>query len=192
MPIYERHAFDPTAFMSGQMLSKVWLCEELEEVAAPDVPFTIWILGGWYATTNFLLRSRGKLPIKNVLSFDLDPEATQGAKILNETSIFLGGFNAITKDVNTLRYPSHGGSPDIVINTSCEHMEDRAWFDNIPDGTLVALQSNNMNHGDHTSDTTSLEEFVAAYPLSVYDMRGAKHFEYADWSFDRYMVIGEK
>lgn len=199
MAIFERHSYDPTAFMSGQMISKIWLCEELENIWGSHElemyaanPATIWIYGGWYATTNFLLRARGNLPIRNCLTFDVDPEATRGALILNETYIFLEQFNAITQDINQIEHPSFGGKPNIIINTSCEHIEDNTWFDRIPTGTLVVLQSNDMPHEDHHANRTSVDDMIALYPLSDLLFSGEKHFEYADWSFNRFMLIGFK
>lgn len=194
MPIFEPHPFDPTAFMSGQMISKIWLCEELERVIVDNKPNTIWIMGGWYASTNFLLRIRGKLPIRNCISFDMDQQATRGALILNETSIFLGQFQAHTFDINSLDFSDRqfGRAPDIVVNTSCEHIDDDRWFDAIPKGTIVVLQSNDMPHDDHSSNLTCVEDMQVRYPLSEVLFSGEKFFDYEEWSFSRFMTIGVK
>ena len=42
------------AFSSGQISSKLWLCEQLENIPF-DKPQIIWIYGGWYGILSFLL-----------------------------------------------------------------------------------------------------------------------------------------
>lgn len=191
MAIFEEFAFDPTAFMSGQMLSKNWLCDHLYDRYIGESP-VIWIFGGWYATTNFILRTKNKIKPSSVISFDADEKATLGAKIFNESYIWKGEFNALTVDVDNIRYDgTFGKSPDIIINTSCEHM-GMEWFHNIPEGTYVVLQSNNMNHDDHESDMTSLDEMEERYPLGNLDYRDELSFSYETWGFTRYMVMGWK
>ena len=59
------------AFSSGQVGSKIWLCEELEKLF--DNIDSVWIYGGWYGITAFLLRSRGQLDIGTIRSYDVDP-----------------------------------------------------------------------------------------------------------------------
>jgi hypothetical protein len=64
------------------------------------------------------------------------------------------------------------------------------WFNNLSKGTKVVLQGNNMEHGDHVGNVSSLEEFKEKYPLSEYVFAGEKQFVYPDWEFTRYMTIG--
>ena len=68
------------AWSSGQIGSKLWLCQELEKLPAlENRPQTVWILGGWEGTLGFLMLARGKIPIEKLRSFDLDPESTRAA-----------------------------------------------------------------------------------------------------------------
>lgn len=192
-PIWEEFAFDPSAFMSGQNMSKQWLCEGLEEAArALEMydPNTIYVLGGWYCLTNLMLQVRGNLSIARTYSFDADERATLGAKVLNEPYIWQGQFEARTADVNKIDYSEH--NPQIVINTSVEHMTDRDWFDRIPDGTLVAIQATNMPNHDHKNKFYSSDELKSAYKMTKTMLWGSKNFKYETWSFDRFMVIGLK
>jgi hypothetical protein len=122
----------------------------------------------------------------------MDPLATAGALVLNEAFVFQETFEAHTRDVNELQYTEFGGPPDIVINTACEHMEDDAWFHNIPDGTIVALQSNDMKHDDHVSNLKSKDELAEMYGLTSVWMSGTLPFKYKTWSFNRFMIIGVK
>lgn len=188
--MFEPFAFDPTAFMSGQVISKLWLCEELEPILrerfehAPDV----WILGGWYGMTSFLLQSR-EAHVVHVTSFDADPQATAGARVYNEAFLHLNTFQAVTQDVHTLDYSA---SPDVIINTSAEHMPDRSWFSAIPAGKLVVIQTNNMPHDDHVFAHQCVEELEKEFPLSTKIFAGDLPFYYDDWSFKRFMLIGIK
>jgi hypothetical protein len=95
---------------------------------------------------------------------------------------------AVTMDCNDL-VPM---DVDLVINTSTEHFESKKWFENIPVGTIVALQSNNMEHDTHISNCRGLDDFLNEYPLTEILYKGTLAFEYPDWKFERYMVIGQK
>ena len=64
---------DKDAFSSGQIGSKIWLCEELEKTGWLS-DFT-YIYGGWHGITAFLLLSRGKFQVNRIRSIDIDPAA---------------------------------------------------------------------------------------------------------------------
>lgn len=192
MPEFTPFNFDPTAFMSGQVGSKLWLCEMLEPILKerfPNNPPDIWVLGGWYGMTNFLLQSRDA-HLNTIKSIDVDPEATRGALILNEAYVHLQTFQAETADANTLDYSN---APLVVINTSAEHMESRQWFEIIPKDTLVVVQTNDMPHDDHVFAHHSIEDLKNEFPMSGgYYFAGELPFFYDDWSFTRFMTIGIK
>jgi len=175
------------AFSNGQIASKLWLCEELENLNWSS--HITHIYGGWYGITAFLLLSRGKFQVNNIKSFDIDPECESIADMINNNWVFQNWkFKAYTKDCNT----PFDGDYDLIINTSTEHFETLDWFNFIPNGTRVILQGNNMPHDDHHVHSKSLSEFMATYPLSKINYTGKKDFQYDTWGFTRYMVIGIK
>ena len=89
------------AWSSGQIGSKIWLCEELEHLLMPDQPLTIWILGGWYGILSFLLLSRGTLPIEQIRSFDIDETCEAIADNINKLWLIDNWkFKAITENIN--------------------------------------------------------------------------------------------
>lgn len=189
MAIFEDYPFDSTAFMSGQMRSKLWLTEALS-VAVGKKPQRIYVLAGWYCLTNLLLRTRyPEITVEWVKTFDIDPNAYKGALVLNEAWECVGEFSSHLTDVNTLSYDD---SPTLVINTSVEHMESRKWWDDIPKGTRVALQSNDMQHDQHVDNISSLEEFISLYPFETLEMADELRFDYETWGFIRFMLIGIK
>ena len=175
------------AFSSGQVGSKIWLCKELEKLGWTSS--LTYIYGGWYGILGFLLLSRGNFEVNQIQSFDIDPSCEPIADMINENYVWKDWkFKAYTSDCNE----SIRGNPDLIINTSTEHFESMNWYDNIPRGTHVVFQGNNMNHDDHTSNINSLDEFVSQYDLTSIDFTGELEFVYPEWSFTRYMIIGTK
>ncbi len=185
---------DKDAFASGQVVSKLWLLDVLERIIDLqniNEELEILTLGGWYGILHFMLRCRKNIKVKSYRSLDIDQEACDIADAINETWVWQNWkFKSVVADANTYTY-----SPleyNTVINTSVEHMESRQWFDNIPRGTLVILQSNDMPHEDHSSNHASLDEFVSDFKVSELFYSGQKLFQYDDLNFKRFMIIGRK
>jgi hypothetical protein len=175
------------AFSSGQIGSKLWLCEELERTGWFSSMAHIY--GGWHGVLAFLLLSRGKFQVHKIRSLDIDPSCQDIADMLNENWVIKDWtFKAFTQDCNKFE----GQYADLIINTSTEHFDSMEWFNRIPKGTRVVLQGNDMPHEEHVNNTTSLKEFVDLFPLSNYMYTGEKVFQYPDWGFKRFMCIGIK
>jgi hypothetical protein len=174
------------AFSSGQIGSKIWLCEELERTGWTSKETAIY--GGWYAVTAFLLLSRGKFEVEKISSYDQDPTCEPVADMLNENWVWQDWkFKAHTADCNNLVTFA-----DLVINTSTEHFDGNQWWDNLAPGTRVVLQSNNMPHDDHIGIVENLDTFCYQYQLSKVLYKGELPFVYPNWKFTRYMLIGIK
>ncbi len=175
------------AFSSGQVGSKIWLCEELERLGWSSN--LTYIYGGWYGITAFLLLSRNRFQVNKIRSLDIDPGCEAVADMINENWVWQDWkFKAFTQDCNNFE----GQYGDLVINTSTEHFDSMDWFNCLPKGTRVILQGNNMPHDDHVIHSTTLDEFVNLYPLAEVVYSGTKEFVYPEWCFTRYMVIGVK
>jgi hypothetical protein len=187
------------AFANGQIESKLWLRDIFLPVLEGESfsrPPSIWILGGWYAMTAFLLLSAAEERIGQVRSFDIDESATKVANLINNhCEIRTRRFFAVTADCNQLDYAKTETCepPQVVINTACEHFHSRRWWDQIPADTLIVLQSTDMRHpGEDVDSTTSLNEFTKKFPLKTTAFCGQRQFVYPTWSFNRYMLIGRK
>lgn len=179
--------FNKDAFSNGQIDSKLWLCRELEALGWTSNLTHIY--GGWYGVLAFLLLSREKFKVKQIESFDIDSTCKEYAEAINENWVVKEGmFSAHTLDCNQ----DVPGIADLVINTSTEHFESMNWFNDLPRGTRVVLQGNNMPHGDHYVCSNNLQEFVDRYKLTTVFYKGSLDFNYPDWKFTRYMVIGVK
>jgi hypothetical protein len=181
------------SFSSSQVQSKIWLVSALETVTNKNLikknNYKIWILAGWYGITNFILRTRNNMSVLEVRSFDLDPSCEPTANQINNLWHWQGWqFKAETVDINGLDYSA---PPDIVINSSVEHVDQDRWFEIIPKGTLVCLQASDLDHEDHISIYKSLEDLIQRFPMEIL-YQGVKRFEYDDHGFNRYMIIGFK
>jgi len=187
-------SIDTDAFSSGQISSKIWLCEKLEETISSE-PLNIWIYGGWYGVSAFLLLSRKNFPIKSIRCFDVDESCMSIADTLLENWVWQEWtFKSFTEDCNDLDPVSgyQGHVPDLIINTSTEHFKDMDWWNKIPTRMKVAIQGNNMPHWDHHQHHADLASFCEQYKLDRTLYSGKLDFKYPDWTFSRYMLIGEK
>jgi hypothetical protein len=185
---------DFNSFSAAQMQSKLWLVQRLEQVLLEDRPiedgYRIWILAGWHGVTNLLLRSRNKIPVLEVRSFDIDPTCEQIADGINNLWVWRAWeFKAHTADINKLEYAP---KPDVVINSSVEHMTSNDWWTNIPKGTMVCLQASDMDDIDHVNKFKTSRELYEAYPVEELIYEGVKRFELNDKGFYRTMIIGVK
>lgn len=163
------------AFRPNQMECKAWLLEQLID---RDRNSKILVIGSWLGFTSYCLHKMGFSYIDEV-----DPD-TRLARIAYRMNHDNQRFVHFTDDVNNGVLDSY----DIVINTSCEHIENNAWFDRIRPGAWVALQSTNFVSADHVNTVSSLAEMKTKYPL-VFDYTGEKQ---SSPVFTRFMVCGTK
>jgi len=185
---------DFNSFSAAQMQSKLWLVQRLESVLLEERPiedgYRIWMLAGWYGLTNLLLRTRNQVPVLEVRSFDIDPSCESIADSLNNFWVWKAWeFKAHTVDINQLEYTPR---PDVVINSSVEHMTSNTWWDNIPIGTIVCLQASDMVDEDHVNKFSTARDLFEAYPVKELIYEGVKRFEFDDKAFYRVMIIGIK
>jgi hypothetical protein len=187
---------DKDAFSSGQIGSKIWLVESLENVISNlnlqglfNQPLKIVLIGGWYGITNFILQNRNQIKIDFVRSVDIDQKACENADLINENWVWQNWkFKALCQDANDTEFFDY----DIIINSSVEHIPTLQWWDNIPENKLVVLQSNNMIHDDHVYNHSTIEQFSKDFNLDQTFLLESKTFDYKDWCFTRFMKIGIK
>lgn len=190
------------ALSAGQIESKKWLIQTLEELNLPLG--NIYVLAGWWGMLPAMI-FESALNYKTVRSFDLDPSCAAIADTLNRKYVMDNWkFKASTKDILEIDYRNHSylskradGSmaemqetPDTLINTSCEHIVDfSAWWEMIPLGKLVAVQSNNLKEiSAHVNCCESLDDFIRQAPVSKVLYKG----EHSVSGYKRFMIIGYK
>lgn len=184
---------DADAFSAGQIESKIWAAEQLE-IVVKEInisPLRMYVLGGWYSLLHFILSVRKNIDIDYCRSVDLDPIVSFNAnKINNSWEIKDWKFRAYPFDANHVNYEQE--KINCVINTSTEHFESKNWFENIKTGTLVLIQSNDLDIDDHVARPESLDHFISSYPMSTIKYSGTMNFQFKNMSYNRHMIIGIK
>jgi len=80
------------------------------------------------------------------------------------------------------------GKVDLVVNTSCEHMNNQ-WFEDLPDGQLVVLHQNDyFDNEQHVNCCRDLNDVKKKYPMSELYYEG----ELDTYLYNRFMLIGRK
>lgn len=172
------------AISDGQMLSKVWLVEKLDEllkdgkIANDTGKVTVAVLGGWIGTLSLLMNA-WELPI-SVVSIDIDARSNRIAEKLN----YDYDFKTVTNDMYKIDYSRF----DVIINTSSEHIPDiPAWRALIPPGKVLIVQNNNYEdaegHVSTVDDSTALRDKLN---LSEVIYEGTRQFP----QYNRFMIIG--
>jgi len=183
---------DFNAFSHGQIQSKLWLCENLEPFMKPNS--TILNLGCWYNLLGLLLCMRNNIQIKSVKGIDKDMEAITLANSFCQSFMIQPNVKIHNEcmDANSLDYYGY----DLVINCSVEHMESKEWFEKIVPNTLVCLQSSNRVTDDPVWDiknpNPNFETFKSKFKLSNTYIEKTYHFQYDEYGYDRFMIIGKK
>jgi hypothetical protein len=167
---------------------------------------TVFLCAGWYATLATML-FESNIKLDNVRSFDVDPSCVDIAEVFNKPwFVDQWRFKGITQDIMDINYNEHTwqywsnannrmsypitDSPNTIINTSCEHIENfTEWYAKIPDGKLVILQSNNFFEVDeHVNCSIDLDDFSRQTPLNSVLYSDSLQLE----KYTRYMRIGIK
>ena len=180
------------AFSDGQIASKLWLCETIEECFKDLTGFAhVWVYGSWYGMLPFLILSRGRLKIENLHLFDIDSNALSiSMKVLNHWQC-LGEVALHFHKFDCSSWPKWLTAPDLLINTSSEHFADYKWWHSAPDRTAFAIQSTNMKHDEHINSVSSVDELVEQLKLRrPAAFIGKKVFCYPEFEFERYLVVG--
>lgn len=180
------------ALNKKQTACKKWLVEELCRSCGSDLG-TIHIQAGWYGLLGAMLLADTRLKIDRLTVIDVDPACEAVAKSLNATHVKTGRFAFHCADIYSLDYmaPPEGlDTPDLLINTACEHL-DRfdEWLSRLPDGQLVALQSNDYRAiPEHVNSVDSLDAFTRQANLGELLFAGELVLE----KYTRFMLIGRK
>jgi hypothetical protein len=170
------------AFWQGQIKSKEWLIDNIKPYVANAV--SIDIHGGWVGVLASLL-FQSDIAIKYLRSIDIDPACQPIATMMNKIEEQDGYFKAVTADMCEVESTS-----DIIINTSCEHITQEQydkWLSNLPDLSLLVLQSNNYDIPEHVRWATDLNDFQKQSNINV-----LWSGELPTQLYNRYMLIGYK
>lgn len=190
------------ALSAGQVESKRWLIEVLEQLNRPLG--TVFLVGGWWGLLPAML-FESRVQADKIRSFDIDESCASVADTINRRYVMdAWRFKATTQDMFAVNYNRHvyqtrradgslvslDESPDTIINTSCEHIADfPGWWKLVPKGKLLVLQSNNFRSPpEHVNCVNGLDEFTAAAPMQEVLYRGELDLP----DYKRFMLVGIK
>jgi hypothetical protein len=163
-----------------QYQSKKWLVEQLAKQLSTPSP-TILILGGWYGSYLIPLLQQHIKPVHIHLN-DINSQVLEVAQRLH-------GNNCITYHQFDATNSMSLFQPDVVVNTSCEHM---ASYDKMlscnPNSLFVLQTCDNTNDPGHINVSKSTEEFVTKTGLTNILWSGRLNLGHKN----RFMVIGKQ
>lgn len=180
---------NPDAFSHGQVLSKIWLCEQLEPYLPSNAQ--VAIVGSWHNVLAFTMLVRNQSVYKEIVGIDLNAESVSIANIICNAWCFNNKVRNLVDNANTHDYTKY----NTVINCSVEHMNN-TWFSGVSTGSLVCIQSSDVLEPKYpwliTNPNPDQETLVKKYPLSQTLFSGEKEFDYGSWGYKRFMLIGIK
>lgn len=217
---YYRSGSEPVylqdAFSRGQVLSKIWLSEELSKIQTSfDM---IHVHAGWFGQLRLYL-DNCNIEYDKIRFFDIDGTAGKISDTIFNNSL-IEGFKVksayarlplrddddetqdmkwVTRTGIEYEVPNHSKgtsytektTPDLIINTSAEHMSS-VWYHkmiNRPMETdpLFIIQTNNLfDNPQHQLCVHSLDHMQKKFPMSRLEYAGEKEL----FGYKRFMMIG--
>lgn len=185
------------SFYHGLVVSKIWLCEELEVAMYREClkKPTLHILGCWDNLLAFMLITRKPEFYNVVYGYDINPEAIDNAnKICGTWQIEEPKVYNYVQDVNDYDYSLHTNS--IFINCSIDQMDNNTWYDTIPKNSLVCIQATNVTDTQFPwlikQTTSNLDELINRFNFNTLLYSGTKRIQYQENGYKRFMIIGLK
>lgn len=179
----------PGSYTDDLVISKLWLAHELKKIIGQSPVPVAYVLGSWYGNMSTILRKM-QVPIDLIIDVEKNAKWLRtGQHIQHKMGI--QGVEPLAADANSIDFDQLG-DPGVVINTSTNDMPDKGWFDNIPPGTIVALQGRDHQPPGSEHVYTRPEEILELYPLEKILYQGSKHLEDPETEYNRHMVIGIK
>ena len=208
---------DMNDFLSrGQVKSKLWLVSELAKVVDGPIGNVVFY-GGWYNFIAHMLFAQFDVSKIWSLDLDqnvIEPSKRLYPNEVKEerfTPITTDVSKVRWNDKNMLTYSADleakhkeagkllpqdiydnsfidRGKVHLVINTSCEHM-DNSWYENLPVGTFVLLHQNDyFSNEQHVNCCKDVEDVKKKYPMQSILYEG----ELDTHLYNRFMLIGIK
>ena len=163
------------------------------------------LCAGWYGTLATMLFESKKIHLDKIRSFDIDPTCWQIAESINKPWVMNEWqFKSTTQDIHDINFSEHTystlrsngterelfDSPNTIINTSCEHIENWSdWWNKIPKGKMCILQSNNYTDlAEHINCVKNTDHFKSIAPMTTNLYEGDLNLG----KYIRYMIIGIK
>jgi hypothetical protein len=165
------------SFHRSLIFNKLWLISELSQIK--DSFSTIYVLGSWYGNMSLLL-ARSSIRYDQIINVDRDAQVVRAGQAIAEKMGLADGIRAMVADANTLDY-SDLDSDSLVINTSCYEIKNTKWFDRVPAGTMMALETR-----------TDVDEDLEDYELSNVLYQGSRELTDPETDYTSVLKIGVK
>lgn len=165
------------SFTKDLVLNKLWLLHELKKIK--DHFSTIYILGSWYGNMSLLL-AKSDIKFDHIVNVDTDAHAVETGQQIAKQMGMSDQIEPMVKDVNKLDYRQLDRD-GLVINTSCHDMENQGWFDHIPAGVIIALQSR-----------SDVEDDLSNYKFSKILFQGSINLTDPETEYTSLLKIGIK
>lgn len=172
------------ALYYGQLASKAWIINTVRPYILTDS--SIFIFGGWVGILAAMFYTI-EIPIEKIYNIDIDLWALNISRQINRRD----NYFTDQQDMTEYSYP-HDACSLLVINTITEHLTDEQytrWYQNVPNGSLVVVQGNNLfQFQDHVRCSNSLEEFLTQN--QVIDSIYSGELEFTNYK--RFMAVWRK
>ena len=185
------------AFSDGQVRSKLWLANSLNEWGrkyfTSNTTYTLNWYGSWVGLGPFLLLSLTDIKFSTVNLIELDDESLKTSRRILDYWICEGvQINTFNENMNHY-LPQSTSENQLFVNTACEHVLEIDWIKRIPTGAKILLQSTDMTHTEHINSVSSLAEFKTQMnPYFSVKEINQLDVSYPNMSFSRFMLFGVK
>lgn len=166
----------------NQIKSKLWLIENLKLFI--ETPVNIEIVGGWFGFPLIDLLYKN-FEIESIKVWDIDSFACKIQRTYSSV------FDLKFETINDNYWNKDKSSPNLVINTSSEHMSQTFMSEDVfNNNPLLAIQSTNKPNYDHCNKVNSCKELVMNNFISNVKYQG--EIDMVGNKYKRFMVIGHQ
>jgi hypothetical protein len=167
-------------------LGKLWLLTTLNRLDLTEFD-NVYVLGSWYGSMGpYLLYKNIKFDTAYLV--DIKPKNTEWTQRLNRQLGIEDKIIAVTQDCCQTQFR---GDRILVINTSTNDIASTQWLDNVPAGSVVAIQGRDGQPDNPDNLHQTLESFDRAYPLAEELVLDTIELDGADGqTYKRFMKIG--
>jgi len=167
-------------------LGKLWLLTTLNRLDLTEFD-NVYVLGSWYGSMGPYLLYK-KIKFDTAYLIDIDPKNTEWTQRFNRQLGIEDKIVAVTQDCLDTQFV---GDRILVINTSTNDIRSNLWLDNVPKGSVVAVQGRDSQPNNPDNLHQTLDSFDRAYPLAEELVVDTIQLEGADGqTYKRFMKIG--
>jgi hypothetical protein len=178
-------------FSTSQRISKEWLIEQLNRHTPNSYTkryIDVAILGSWYGYLSHLLKEHFKCKlITEIRCYDVDDTAKKIGRMMFSDD---KNLRFMTRNIDDVDFSQQGF--DIIINTSCEHMQDdviNRWLDSTRKDVICVLQSTDKPDTDHINCSKDTHDFVNRFKHHFSECSVS---EYCFENYSRFLIVGKK